>query len=73
MIYRSLTIDPIPAIRQDMVEKLGDCQTSLRRIEGHYQQPTDHRYHRAKMSERRYGTKIGFKSMSLILSDKKMI
>ena len=66
MIYRSLTIDPIPAIRQGMVEKLGDCQTSLRRIEGHYQQPTDHRYHHARMSERRYGTRMGFKSMLLI-------
>ena len=56
MIYRSLTIDPILAIHQGMVEKWDDYQISLRKIEDHYQRPMDHRYHRARMSERRYET-----------------
>ena len=69
MIYRSLTIDPILAIHQDMVEKLDGYQISLHKIEDHYQQPTDRRYHHARMSERRYGTKMSFKSMILISTD----
>ena len=69
MIYRSLTIDPILAIHQDMVGKWDDYQINFRKIEDHYQQPTDRRYHHARMSERRYGTKMSFKSMILISTD----